>query len=171
MLRLARKIADIFINISAVFGGAALFAGLAVILVDVVGRLFGAPLRGSPDLVQMAFVLMVFGGIPYCDRIGGNVAVDLLEDYFSPDLNRLFIILGNIIGAVVFALLAWQLWESSKLSNMLNLSTNILFLPKAPFQYAAVALCIITCISQALRVVELACGAPLPASDPVKTEA
>lgn len=170
MLSLARKIADVIINISAVFGGAALFAGLAVILVDVIGRMFGAPLRGSPDLIQMAFVLMVFGGIPYCDRIGGNVAVDLLENWFSPGVNRLLFILANATGAVIFALLAWQLWESSKLSNMLNLSTNILFLPKAPFQYVAVALCCITSASQTLRVLELANGAPLPASDVTKLE-
>lgn len=170
MLRLARRIADVAINISAVLGGAALFAGLLVVVVDVVGRLMGAPLRGSPDLVQMAFVLMVFGGIPYCDRVGGNVAVDLLESWFSPGVNRLLFILANATGAVIFALLAWQLWESSKISNMLNLSTNILFLPKAPFQYAAIAFCLITCASQIIKVIEFVQGAELPESDIARAE-
>jgi len=170
MLNSARKVVDVFGSLSALVGGAALLAGLAVILVDVIGRMLGAPLRGSPDLVQMAFVLIVFGGVPFCDKIGGNVAVDLLEPYFPPALNRLFLIFANVIGAVVFALIAWQMWESSKISKMLNLSTNILFLPKAPFQYAIVVLCAVTAISMALRVLEFAAGAPLPSPEQTGTE-
>lgn len=163
MLQL-RRIAGFLSDLSAILGGAALFVGAAVILVDVVGRYFGSPLRGSADLVQMAFVLIVFGGIPYCDKVGGNVAVDLLEDSFTPAMNRLFILLGNVVGAAVFALLAWQMWESSKISLMLNLSTNILFLPKVYFQYAAIVLSAIVSFSMALRAVELALGAPVPHS-------
>lgn len=140
MLALARTIADRLVSLSAFLGAVALAVISLTVIVDVVGRLFGAPLYGARDIVQMAAVFVVFGGMAYCERTGGHITVDILEPVFSARVNRALNILGSLIGAVVFALIAWQIWEASKLSVLLKMSTNILFLPRAPFQYAIAAM-------------------------------
>ena len=133
-----RKIADGLIGLSATIGAAGLVIEVGVILVDVIGRAFGRPLYGGHDIVTMIMVLLVFGAMARCDRIGGHIAVDLLERYYPPAMNRAIDIASAILGAAIFITLAWAVWESAKLSVMLNLSTNLLNLPKAWFQYALI---------------------------------
>jgi TRAP-type C4-dicarboxylate transport system permease small subunit len=91
-----------------------------------------------------------------CDRLGGHIAVDLFERFFPAKLNYLIDIVVAIFGAAIFAALAWATWDSSQLSVMLNLSTNLLYLPKAWFQWAMVAFTLLASLGLALRAVELA---------------
>jgi TRAP-type C4-dicarboxylate transport system permease small subunit len=151
---IAKRVADFLADASVAVGGAALVAAGAIIVVDVVGRVFGAPLRGAQDLAQMALVLIVFGGMAFCDRIGGHVSVDLFETSFSVRANLWFAAFANGLGALIFSLIAFEIWESSKISQMLNLATNILKLPKAPFQYAVAAFCVITALGMLVRMAD-----------------
>ena len=151
MLILLRKAIDGLVDLSAILGGLALVFVTGVILTDVVGRAMGSPLYGVQDLVEMSALFVVFGGMAYVDRRGGHVTVDLLEHFYSPRLNKIFVVLGCLTGAVIFGLIAWQTWEASKLSVMLNRATNILFLPRAPFQYGVVVLSAITSLAMFAR--------------------
>ena len=146
-------------NLSAFVGTLGLLALVAVILVDVIGRYFGAPLLGAQDLTQMGLVLVVFGGMALCDRLGGHIAIDIFERQFPPWLIRLGDILSAFLGAVIFLAIAWYVWESSKLSLMLNLKTNIIALPKAWFQYFVVAASVITGFGMIVRGLALSMGA------------
>ncbi len=156
MLSLVRKAADGLISLSATIGALALMGEVAVILVDVIGRALGSPLYGSQDLITMTMVILVFGAMALCDRQGGHIAVDLLEHRFSTTLNRGINIVSAILGAVIFAFIAYAVLDSAKLSVMLNLSTNLLRLPKAWFQYALAGFAIMTAVGMALRAIELA---------------
>ncbi len=155
MLTALRQAADGLIGLSATIGALALVAEVGVILVDVIGRAFGHPLLGSQDLITMGMVILVFGGMALCDRNGGHISVDLLEKRFPPAMNRMIDILGAVLGAVIFAFIAWAVWESSRISVMLNLSTNLLELPKAWFQWALCGFAGLTALGMALRAVEL----------------
>lgn len=150
-----RKLADGLIGLSAAIGALGLLTALCVILVDVVGRAFSAPLYGSQDLTTMAMVILVFGAMALCDRNGGHLSVDLLEPRFPRRLNRFIDIMAALLGAVIFLGLAWAVNESAKLSVMLNLSTNLLELPKAWFQYALSVFAVITGLGMVLRAVEM----------------
>lgn len=55
-------------------------------------------------------------------------------------------------------MIAWTVFESAKLSVMLNLSTNLLNLHKAWFQWALCAFSLLTAVAMLLRAVELAAG-------------
>ena len=156
MLESIRKIADRLIGLSAAIGALALFVEVAVILVDVIGRALGKPLYGSQDLVTMTMVILVFGAMAMCDRRGGHIAVDLLERRFPDRVNRLIDIASAVLGAVIFVFIAWSVWESAKISQMLNLSTNLLRLPKLWFQWALAGFALFTAVGMALRAVELA---------------
>lgn len=155
MLLTLRNLADSLIGLSAAIGAIGLIIEIAVILVDVIGRAFGHPLFGSQDLITMTMVLLVFGGMALCDRRGGHIAVDLLHSRYPDRLNWLIDIVSAALGAVIFGFIAFAVWESAKLSEMLNLSTNLLRLPKAWFQWALCAFSMLTALAMALRAVEL----------------
>ena len=156
MLPALRKLADRLISLSAALGATGLIVEVAVILIDVIGRAFGHPLFGSQDLITMTMVILVFGGMALCDRVGGHIAVDLLETLFPDRLNRLIDIFSAVLGAVIFAFIAWAVWDSAKLSEMLNLSTNLLRLPKAWFQWALCGFAVLTALAMLLRATEMA---------------
>jgi len=156
MLTIARQIADRLIGLSAMIGSVGLIFEVIVILVDITGRYFGHPLIGAQDMSQMAMVIVVFGGMALCDKLGGHIAVDVFEHYFAGWLNRSTDIISALIGCVIFAGIAWTVWESSQLSLMLTLKTNIISLPKAYFQWALCAFAVITALAMLLRAAELA---------------
>ncbi len=156
MLLSLRKLADRLIGLAANIGAFGLLVEVGVILVDVIGRAFGSPLFGSQDMITMFMVILVFGGMAMCDRNGGHIAVDLLEPRYPPAMNRVIDILSALLGAVVFAFIVWAVLESAKLSVMLNLSTNLLLLPKAWFQWALAGFALLTAAGMLLRAVELA---------------
>ena len=139
------------IRLSALAGTIGLITAVLVILVDVVGRYFGAPLRGAQDISTMAMVVLVFGGMALCDRLGGHISVDLLEPAMPRWLRLAGDLLSDLLGAAIFLGLAWTIWESAGLSRMLNLATNIIQLPKAWFQYVAVVMSAITALGMLLR--------------------
>ena len=96
-----------------------------------------------------------FGGMALCDRNGGHIAVDLFQKTYPPLMNRIIDIFSALLGAVIFAFIAWAVWESAKLSQMLNLSTNLLRLPKVWFQWGLCGFAVLTALGMLLRAVEL----------------
>lgn len=150
-----RKTADRIIHLSAVIGALGLMVEAAVILTDVIGRAAGAPLYGSQDLITMTMVIVVFGGMASCDRFGGHIAIDVFERFFPDNLNRMIDALSALLGAIIFLVIAWTVYESSKLSLMLNLSTNLLNLPKVWFQLVLCIFALVTALGMALRAIEL----------------
>lgn len=158
MLTLLRKVADTLISLSATIGGIGLIFEITLIITDVVLRFFGSPIVGAQDLSQMAMTFVVFGGMALCDKIGGHVAVDVLERSFPNWMNHLANIVSTFLGAAIFACLAWTIYESAKLSIMLNLATNIISLPKQYFQWGISIFSAITAFSMFLRGIELILG-------------
>ena len=155
MIAHLRTWADRLIGLSATIGALGLLVEVAVILTDVIGRAFGYPLYGSQDMITMAMVILVFGGMAMCDRDGGHIAVDIFEPRYPSWLNRFIDIFAAALGAIILVFIAWAILESAKLSVMLNLSTNLLRLPKAWFQWGLAGLSIVTALGMLLRAVEL----------------
>jgi len=153
-----RRIADRLINLSAIVGSAGLLVEVLVILVDVIGRAFGRPLLGSQDITTMTMVIVVFGGMAICDRRGGHIAIDVFERFFPASFNRLIDAASALLGSAIFVTMAWAVNESAQLSVMLNLSTNLLTLPKAWFQWVLCAFALLTAFGMLLRAIELATG-------------
>ena len=151
-----RTWADRLIGLSAAIGSLGLLIVVGVILVDVVGRALGSPLYGGQDITMMAMTVLVFAPMALCDRLGGHISVDLFERYFPDAMNRMIDIVVAAMGAVIFAVLAWATWDSAQLSVMLNLSTNLLYLPKALFQWGMIAFLSLAAFGLALRAAELA---------------
>ena len=103
----------------------------------------------------MTMVILLFGAMALCDRQGGHIAVDLFERSYSAVLNRFIDVFSALLGAVIFVGIAYAVNESAKISTMLNLSTNLLLIPKAWFQNGLSVFALITAAGMALRAVEL----------------
>ncbi|KFE34922.1 TRAP transporter small permease [Thioclava atlantica] len=155
MLARLQKLTDRLIGLSAIIGTTGLLFVVAVIVIDVIGRNFGMPLYGSQDLITMTMVLIVFGGMALCDRNDGHIVVDIFESSFSPALNRAIDILSALLGVTIFVLIAYTVFKSAQLSQMLNLSTNLLNLPTAWFQFALCVLSLVGALAMLLRAVTL----------------
>ena len=155
-MTLIRKGADGLISLSATIGALGLFVETIVILIDVIGRAFGSPLFGSQDIITMTMVIVVFGGMALCDRVGGHIGVDIFERHFPDWLNRAIDVVSALLGAAIFAGIAYAVYDSSKISQMLNLSTNLLGLPKAWFQWTLAAFALLTALGLILRAIEMA---------------
>ena len=155
MLVALRKLADRLISLSASISALALVFLMGVIVVDVVGRAFGSPLYGSHDIVTMFMVIVVFGAMALCDRNGGHIAVDLFENRFPASMNRVIDIFVAAFGAVIFFAIAWATYDSAQISVMLNLSTNLLNLPKFWFQHALSVFCVVPAVGLILRALEM----------------
>ncbi len=147
--------ADRLINLSAFIGSLGLVVEVAVILVDVIGRLFNSPLKGAQDLSEMTMAIVVFGGMATADRLRAHVAVDIFEQQFPEWLNKSADFLSALIGAAIFLGIAWTVYDSSLISQMLNLKTNIIGLPKAWFQWAVCIFSIITALGMLLRAFQM----------------
>ncbi len=153
-MRFLRRVADGLARLSAALAALALLFTTGTVLVDVVGRAFGHPLYGAQDLVGMAAVVLVFGAMAEVGRSGGHIAVDLFAARFPEALNRTLDLVIALFGAAIFAALAWTTFESAQLSRLLNLSTNLLYLPKAWFQYAVVLFCAICSLGLLVRAAD-----------------
>ncbi|NNL18189.1 MAG: TRAP transporter small permease [Boseongicola sp.] len=154
-LEALRKWADRLIGLSAAIGSTALIFVVLVVLIDVIGRAFGSPLYGGQDITTMGMTVLVFAPMAMCDRLGGHIAVDLFERYFPARMNRVIDVVVAIFGALIFSVLAWATWDSAQLSVMLNLSTNLLYLPKAWFQWGMIFFMLLAAFGLALRALEL----------------
>ena len=62
---------------------------------------------------------------------------------------------ARALGAVIFAGIAYTVYDSAKLSQMLKLATNIVRMPKWYFQWALSIMALITAFGMGLRAVEL----------------
>jgi TRAP-type C4-dicarboxylate transport system permease small subunit len=145
---------DRLIGLSTLIGTLALLGVVSIILIDVLGRnLLGHPLSGAQDLSQTGMVLIVFGGMAVCDKLNANVSVDIFEHRFGDTLNHVLDSLGWLIGGALFIAIGVTMIDSAAISRLLNLSTNILSIPKAPLQYAVAGFSFLTAASMLSRLV------------------
>ncbi|MFE3838987.1 TRAP transporter small permease [Pseudogemmobacter sonorensis] len=133
--------------------GAVLLALTGMLLADVVGRGFGRPLFGAQDLAEMGMVVVTFGALAMLDHRGGQIRVDLFAGAMPGWMRRGGDRLSAALGAAIWLALAWALWDAARLSALLNLSSNILSISKAPFQHALAAFAVIAALGGILRAI------------------
>lgn len=101
-------------KVSGVFAalGAALIGLLALTMVaDVVGRQFGSPVTGIVELAAQTVVISAFLTIPYVMRKGGHIRATVLVNRTPPIVRKSLEVLAYLIGAIIFALLAFSAWD------------------------------------------------------------
>lgn len=106
---------------------------MVVTFLDVTGRyLFDAPLTFAVELIELSMGLLVSLGLAITTLNRGHIAVDLLSNAVGFTGKQLLARLAALVGAVVFGLMAWRLWDRAANFKDDGLATQVLFLPVYP---------------------------------------
>jgi TRAP-type C4-dicarboxylate transport system permease small subunit len=97
------------------------------------GWLFGKPLPGDVELVEMLTAVSVFMFLPYCQIAGANVTADLFTAGASPRTVARLELLGAVVALGFSVLLLWRMYDGLLSYRQYVETTTIL---KIPIWYA-----------------------------------
>ncbi len=92
----------------ALAGGAILGALAVMAVVSITGRLFGRPIQGDFELVQMGCAIAIAWFLPHCQLRRANIIVDFFTVRASERAQRTLDAAGAALLAAGLALLAWR---------------------------------------------------------------
>lgn len=109
-----RILIELLARLFAYLGGLALVGITLMSTWSIVGRaLFGAPLLGDTELVEVAMAFVVTAFMPICQWRGGNIIVDFFTARTSSGARDLLDRLGALLLAASLGLLAWRTWSGA----------------------------------------------------------
>jgi TRAP-type C4-dicarboxylate transport system permease small subunit len=131
---------DRLLRLLALGAGAVLVGLLGLVLFDVVMRYaLRLPFLGAYEMTELAMVLIVFLALPYCGATGGHVAVDLLAPLLDRPVLRSLSAATHLAGAALMAIIAWQATLHAIVSGQRGEATNMMRIPKLPFELVSAA--------------------------------
>ena len=138
--------------------GAAWFAGGVLVFlmfmttIGVIGRKIGYPINGVFDLTHFTVLMMTFLGLAYAGFHGAHVSIELLFQRFGRTTQDVLERLINLIGCVLFLLIAWRTYLQSTLVREINESSQLLEIPYYPFYWLAAFGSLLFALVMLLRV-------------------
>ena len=79
-----------------------------LVVADVLGRgMFGAPVKGTPEIVSMSIVIICFLQASYAIRSGGMLSVDLLPGLLPPRAREALAFFGCLMGVTFFGVIVY----------------------------------------------------------------
>ena len=119
--------------------GALIITVMAFTVYNVVGRwLFGAPLRGTVELTELAMIGIVYLGLAYAQHQNSHIAVDLLYLRLGRRARLGLDIFATTLSMVVLALVAWRLYDYGAVLEAGGRTTASRSIPLYPFAYVAI---------------------------------
>lgn len=121
----------------ATAGGLVLVGFALMTVVSVTRRyLFGEPIYGDFEMVEVGCAISVFAFLPYCQLHRGNVVVDFFTLRSPARLRAMLDAMGSLIYAAIAGLLTWRLtlggydmWRYGEETMVLGLSRWWGFIP------------------------------------------
>ncbi len=119
---------------------ATLFALMAVVSIDVIGRyVINRPLPAGYEMVQALMGLLVFITLPLVSRNNDHIALGLLDKLFSGGADRARRALVHLFSAAVLGFITWRLWvHAGKLAVGRDV-TPVLHMPLSPIAWLMTA--------------------------------
>ena len=129
----------------------ALFAIMALTLVDVLGRkLLSQSVPGSLELTEILMVVVIFAALPLVSLHGEHVVFDSLDALLPPWLRRVQQALVEGLCCAALAGLAWLMWDKAAAMASYGDTTAQLKLPLGPFVQLMSVLCGLTALVHGL---------------------
>lgn len=98
-------------RVLASLAGSMILMMMAVTTMDVVGRyFFGRPLFGAYEITEILMGLVIFAGMPLTTAAREHITVNFLEKTLSRRQRCLQAALGDLICAMVAAVMAWRVF-------------------------------------------------------------
>lgn len=140
----------------AALSGISLVFMLVLVFVAVILRyVFGLPLLGVNEIVQLVSVAVVMLALPYCTSVGAHVGVDVLDNAIGPWGRFVGDLMSRALSAWVLAVLVRRAVLKALDAQEFGDATNMLQLPIWPFYAmlaAGMALCVAILVVQALLI-------------------
>lgn len=110
-------------------GCAALFVMMLVAIVDVVFRTgFNRPIAAASEVIELTMVLTIYLVYPQISAKGMHISIDLLDSLMPDVVRRAQHILLALLGAAVFAAVAWRIgylaregWASKEMTGVMGI--------------------------------------------------
>lgn len=120
------------------YAGGLILAGLTVLVIyEIFMRyFFGRPFRGGYEMTQLAMAAIVACGLPYTAIKNAHVSVDILSRWFDRPAFRWLNFAVHAAGAAILAVLAWRAFDYAMTGMEYGDITNMMRIPKYPFQFA-----------------------------------
>lgn len=125
------------LRLIAYAGGLVLVGLMLLVIYEITMRYFyGRPFRGGYELTELAMSLIVAFGLPYTAIVRGHVSVDVFARWLDKPSMRWLNVLVQVAGAALLALVAWRAFSYAAGSLRWGELTNMMRIPKHPFQFA-----------------------------------
>ncbi|MFM1815938.1 MAG: dicarboxylate transporter [Pseudomonadota bacterium] len=138
------------------------FVLVALVLLNayslVAGELFGAPVAGTFELVEIGVAVAAFAFLPYCQLSGAHVTADIFTTAAGPRTLALFGLLAGVIAILVSAVLLWRMTlglndyrEYEEVTAIIGLPVWYAFVPILMSLVLLVAASLVSLIEAGLR--------------------
>ncbi|WP_417666524.1 TRAP transporter small permease subunit [Roseibium sp.] len=120
-------------NLFNLIAAASILVLMLLAVVQVFGRFFlNMPVPGFIDITEQAMAVFAFGGVAYCQRVGGHIRMEMLLGKLSGRPLWIAELIGVILITAVVALLIWGSWYHFDRSWTIGDSTMDISLPTWP---------------------------------------
>ncbi len=142
-------------SLCGLLAAVALFAIMALTLVDVAGRkLLSHSITGSLELTEILMVVVIFAALPLVSLHGEHVVFDSLDHLMPPWLRRLQQAVVDLGCAAALGGLAWLMWDKADQMASYGDTTAQLQLPMGPFVHLMAVLCGLTALVHLLLMLQ-----------------
>ena len=163
MLERIERLLERLLRALAYGGGAVLFGLMLLVIYEVLMRyFFGRPFRGGYEMTELAMALIVAFGLPYTAITNGHVSIDLFGRWLDRPAMRWLNALVHLTGAALLALVAWRGTLYALGSYRWGDLSNMMRIPKYPFQLAIAASAALFALVLLLEGVKALRGPPEP---------
>lgn len=129
----------------SVIPGVLVLLMMAVTTADVVGRyLLSRPLTGAFEVTEMAMALVIFAGLSLAAAAREHITVNLFEARLGPEARRWQAVAGDLVCALVTAVMAWRMWERG---SFLTSTGERLLVTGVPRGYMASAMAMLAAVA------------------------
>ena len=122
-----------------VCGGLALLLLVLLATGNVASRLFQVPFAGTYEIVSFLGALVTAGALPYTQLRRDHIMVDIITDRFPPRVKQWLDALSDLLAAVLFGIVTWQLYRWGEKIQLAGEKSETLQLTFHPFIFGVAA--------------------------------
>ena len=111
------RLSDLMSKFMMIFAATWAFGLAFLILANIRGRsIFDSPVYGTAEIVSTSIVIIVFLQVGYAIRSRSMLRADFLIIHLPELVQRIFLVIGYLLGAAFFLMIISGGWEESILS-------------------------------------------------------
>ena len=153
------RMLDTFLRVSRavlnIIGGAALSFMMFLTVADVGLRAAGHPIIGTFEIVALSLALVIGFCFPCVSLDNGNVYMEFLLDRLTSRGRAMMITFTRVLGIVLFALIAYNLFGVGSEFHRSREVTATLRIPFYPVAYGVGVCCLIECLVFVFQIVRI----------------